>query len=116
MASFPTRAPSKDYYAQSLHKRQFRTKFNSGIVQSRAAETRARKQFTTGWKALPDSEYQELLLFFDGYGGKTFYWNDPFGNTYLVRFSQDALPKAKEGGWVAEGFAWDTGAIELEEA
>ena len=120
--SFPERPISDKYYGIGTSKQQHRTKFENGLVLSRAANTRARKIFTVGWEFMPKSEYILFMKFFEETLGKTFSFTDPIlGLSKTVRFTGDILPKARRSGWMynkatgQQEEAFDTGPIELEE-
>ena len=121
MASFPTRPISEKYYSIGTYKKQLMSQFENGLSISRAAHTRARKQITVGWESMPKSEYINLMAFFEETVGSSFSFTDPtIGTAITVRFSSDALPKAKRIGWKYNDIgaleeAFDTGPIELME-
>ncbi len=118
MANFPiTRKPSPQYFSQTAYKAQVRSKFESGAVQSRPRMTSTKLKFSTGWDSLTDTEYASLVTFFNTYQGTTFNWTHPTTATvYVLRFSDDQLPKTKYIGRMNSENAWSVGPINLEQA
>lgn len=122
MADFPiTRNVSLKYYSSTSYKKQIKSKFESGVQSSRAVHTRARKKVFIGWDALPLSEYQLIVQFFEENQGGIFTFTDlVIGEPRSFRFTNDELPRVTVTGWMYNKSgeleqAMDTGAIEIEE-
>jgi len=77
---------------EAPQKRQIKSDFAGGYVQSRPKWTRTRKLFTLGWEAMSDADKETLETFFDNNLGGTFSWTHPISETtYTVRFVNDNL-------------------------
>lgn len=118
MAAWPAiSAPDADLFQQAIQKPLVRTEFESGVVQSRARATSARRRFILGWHALSNTDYETLVTFFETYQGDTFTYTHPVTSTsYTVRFSNDELPPARVSGWIGGTECWALSGLELEEA
>jgi len=90
--SWPSiRLPNYPLQEKTL-KRQYKDEFEAGYVVSRAAATRARKQFRLDWDVIPEADYQTLDAFFIANQGGTFSWTHPETSTvYTVRFVDDYI-------------------------
>ncbi len=112
MNTFPlTRPVHRPYYKKSIFRKQLRTNFENGAVQTRPLFTRPKRTWTIGWKNLSFEEYQTLEAFFYENIGKKFLWTAPDDRVeYTVSFSQDFI-SAK----ILYGLVYDTGEIKIEE-
>ena len=72
-------------------KKQVRSDFEAGYVQSRAQWTRTRREFELGWNAMHADDKATLEAFFSANQGSTFDWQHPDGTTYTVRFADDSI-------------------------
>lgn len=115
--AFPTRAPSPQFFSQTVQKAQLQSPFEAGSVQSRPKHTKHRMRFTTGWEALTSTELSDLYTHFYTYVGTTFSWTHPTTSTsYTVRYTEDQLPEAQYVGKLEGTDAWSIGPIPLDEA
>lgn len=81
---------------EKAKKRQIRTPFEAGYVQSRAAATQLKKEFAIGWYWLLRSDYDTLVTFFENNQGGSFNWDHPVtGTTFIVKFMTDELPETE---------------------
>lgn len=116
MQTFPISRPvARDYYSEELYRRRKRTDYEKGSVQIRPVYTKTKKKFTIGWKNLSDTEYMQLVIFFEENIGKDFIWVDFRGEQHIVFFSDDKLSGIKSIGFRAGETVWDTGKIAIEE-
>ncbi|MEW5724398.1 MAG: hypothetical protein AB1896_14905 [Thermodesulfobacteriota bacterium] len=71
---------------------QIRSEFESGVVQSRPAFTKARQRWVLRWNALSDSDYSALITFFKANQGNTWNWTHPAtSEVFVCRFSEDSI-------------------------
>jgi len=115
MATFPTISlPSS--LEESIRKGHIKRKFEDGTPLSRPKETRARRKFTLGWKALDQDDLDSLTAFFVANIGTTFDWTHSISSESItVRFEKDELPKAKWIGWRGGEQAYSMNGLILEE-
>ena len=114
--------PSDDRFTQSVYKKQLRTEMESGLVRSRVRHTKARRKFTLGWKAMTQTEYDNLVTFFTTNIGTIFMFYHPLPNpqngsavTYQVRFTEDELPEVSHAGFRDGEIAWSMTGLQIEE-
>lgn len=116
MEDFPiTRPIARAYYSELIYKKQQRSDFENGAVQTRPVFTRKKMKWTIGWKNLSDDEYDLLKEFFERNIGKKFLWTDFKGVSHTVCFSKDVLDGITPIGFRENQNVWDTGKIEIEE-
>jgi hypothetical protein len=94
MANFPSlKAPTA--FSESIQKKQIKTPFENGYVQSRAIWTRARRKFSLSWDNLPYAQLYGtgmLLDHFTGNVGDTFTFTHPLtSEAVTARYSDDEL-------------------------
>lgn len=93
MADFPSIATPDYGTTEATYLPQIRTEFEGGYVQSRKRTTRARGQWTLGWNALSEADYQTLKAFFIANQGGSFNWTHPTTSVvHVCQFSGDTLP------------------------
>jgi len=94
-------------FRQYPYRKQIKSNFESGAVQSRVKMTGTRWMFNTGWSFLSAADYTLLATFFDQNIGSTFNWTHILTDAvWIVRFANDQLPEAEPigtEGWVLEG-------------
>lgn len=91
-------------------KKQQRSEFDAGYVQSRPLWTRTRKKWKLDWSAMSMTDLDTLQTFFSDNQGGEFTWTHPeTGVSYTARFSNDSF----ESNRVSAGFYRVT--IEIEE-
>jgi hypothetical protein len=90
MNTFPTNIPKPVSITESFNKKQHRTPFEDGSVQSRTAHTRGRGKWDLSYEVLSVPEVYILRDFFYANQGALFYWTHPVtGTQYEARFSSD---------------------------
>lgn len=92
MAAWPSIQEPSYPFNESVSKRQIRTEFESGAVQSRAGATVSKRIFNLRWNAMPEADYQTLKTFFETNIGLTFTWTHPATlEVITARFSEDKI-------------------------
>lgn len=109
MATWPNIAGPSTLTERS-RKKQHKSDFEAGYVQSRPQWTRTRRDFDLGWNALYKDDKITLEAFFDENQGNTFDWTHPDGTTYTVRFADDSIEFEHKAG------PYWTASVVLEEA
>lgn len=90
MNTFPNIIPTT--IAEFFVKRQTRTPFDDGSVQSRVRHTRGRSKWQLDFTTLNVSEINEIKTFFYANQGDLFYWTHPMTLVqYEARFSEDEI-------------------------
>lgn len=78
--------------SQKPVKKQIRSDFSAGYVQSRPLWTRMRKQFELSWSTMKSSDLSTLESFFESNQGGSFTWTHPeTGASYTCLFSDDSI-------------------------
>jgi len=72
-------------------KKQLKSDFEAGYVQSRPQWTRTRREFELGWSSMPAADKAMLEAFFANNVGGTFDWQHPGGTVYTVRFADNEI-------------------------
>ena len=101
MADFPSiRTSDWQLFKEKTMKRQIRTKFEAGYVQSSAGSTVAKKSFSIGWEWLTRADFAALVTFFETNQGGSFNFTHPITETvYIVRFAEeDGFPETTSLG------------------
>ncbi len=115
MATWPDITDPSEFQ-ETIKKGQIKRNFEDGTVLSRAKETRARRKFILGWKAIDQTDYDLLIAFFVANIGTTFTWTHTLSSeSVTVRFAKDEMPKAKWMGWRGGDQAYTINGLELEE-
>jgi len=90
-ATFPTTPPSYPI-DETYMKAQLSSRFEDGTRQVRAKYTKGRRKWRLNWKVMGETEYQNLLEYFEANQGSSFSWTDPFTTTvYTVMFTGDEI-------------------------
>jgi hypothetical protein len=115
MATWPSIAVPAFGLTEQLYKRQIRTEFESGAVQSRPAFSLAKRRWPDlGWNALPNADLSTLQTFFDTNQGGQFTWVHPITSvSYECRFSGDSLD-LQVVEKTSDGYVW-SGKCPIEE-
>jgi hypothetical protein len=100
MANWPSiRTSDWELFREKPKKRQIRTPFEAGYVQTGAAATQLKMEFKLGWKWLLRTDYDTLVTFFDNNQGTTFTWTHIItAASYTCGWMQDELPEAESIG------------------
>lgn len=103
MADFPSTIRTSDWilFKERPRKRQIKTPFEAGYVQSSAGNTQTKMEFTIGWEWLLRTEYDILLAFYKANLGGSFNFTHPItGTVFIVRFFEEeyGLPEADPMG------------------
>jgi len=101
MTDFPSTIQTSDWrlFREKPKKRQIKTTFESGHVQSRAGATQMKREFTIGWPSMSRTDYDSLVTFFESYQGTVFNFTHPITSVvYSVRFMENELPEAEPIG------------------
>lgn len=116
MADWPSIATPAFGMTERVYKRQLKSEFESGAVQSRPAFTLQKRQWPDlGWNALPNADLVTLQTFFIANQGNSFNWTHPITSVvYICRFmSEDSLDFQVVEKTV-DGFVW-SGRCPIEE-
>jgi len=101
MTDFPSiRTSDWTLFKERPMKKQLRTPFEAGYVQSRAKHTVAKMEFIIGWEWMTRAQYDTLETFFESNQGGSFNFTHPItGSVYVVRFSEeDGFPEVEPMG------------------
>lgn len=81
-----------DDVRQRITKKQVRSPFEAGYVQSMALHTRSRRKFSLSWEFMSSSDLSTLETYFENNIGSTFSWTHPIsGTTYTVGFTENYI-------------------------
>lgn len=92
MAAWPSIQDPGYPLNESIQKRQIKTQFESGHVQSRAGATVSKRKFALKWRAMVEADWTTLETFFKDNIGLTFTWTHPStAESITARFSDDKI-------------------------
>ena len=91
MATWPSISTASKL-SEKNKKKQIKTEFEGGYVQSRAHWTREKRIFSMQWDTMTTTDKATLETFFEANLGGSFTWTHPGTSVaYTVRFKDDEL-------------------------
>ena len=95
MADWPSDLPTAGRdFEQMLHRPSIRSRSDAGYLVSRPLWTATKREFKLKWKALTNSQVEQIETFFDniGWGGTEFNFTSPVDSTtYAVKLMDDEM-------------------------